>query len=128
MNGGPPGDLYVHLLVKEDDFFIRQGDDIVCEIPISMVQAALGTEMDVPTLNGKHPISIPKGTHSGDLHRIKKGGFPRLRNNSMRGDQIVRIIVKTPTDLNKRQKELLKEFQDIDQEKKTKKGVFHFFS
>ena len=128
MNGGPPGDLYLHLLVKEDEFFIRQGDDIVCEIPISMAQAALGTEMEVPTLNGNHPISIPKGTQSGDLLRIKKGGFPSLRNNHVRGDQIVRIIVKTPTDLNKRQKELLKEFQDIDQEKKTKKGVFHLFS
>jgi len=128
MNGGPPGDLYIHLIVKEDDFFKRQGDDILCEIPISMVQAALGAQIEVPTLNGNHPLKIPKGTQSGDLHKIKKAGFPRLRHDHFRGDQIVRIIVKTPTNLTKKQKELLKEFEEIDQQKDDKKGVFHLFS
>jgi len=127
MNGGPPGDLYVHLIVKEDPFFKRHGDDILCEVPISFVQAALGTEVEVPTLNSTHMLSIPKGTQSGETFTIKKSGFPRLQGHG-HGDQIVRIIVRTPTDLTKRQKELLQEFAEIDEKKGDRKGVFHFFS
>ena len=127
MNGGPPGDLYVLLFVKEDEYFKRHGDDILCDVPISMIQAALGTEIEVPTLNGNHTLSIPKGTQSGDILKIKKAGFPRLRGNGQ-GDQIVRIIVKTPTNLSKRQKELLEEFYGIEKKNKNKKGVFHLFS
>ncbi|MGA1791917.1 MAG: molecular chaperone DnaJ [bacterium] len=125
LNGGPPGDLYVLLIVKEDEYFKRQGDDVICEVPISMIQAALGTEIEVPTLNGNHLLSIPKGTQSGDTFKIRKAGFPRLRGNGQ-GDQIIRIFVKTPTNMNKRQKELLEEFYEID--KKKKKGGFHLFS
>ncbi len=125
--GGPPGDLYIILIIEEDPFFKREGDDIICEIPISVIQAALGAKIDVPTLNGNHSLRIPKGTQSGDLLKIKRAGFPNLRGYGQ-GDQLVKIIVKTPTDLNKRQEELLKEFLEIEENKKKKKGVFNFFS
>jgi molecular chaperone DnaJ len=127
INGGPPGDLYVLIIVKEDDYFKRQGDDIICEVPISMIQAALGAKIEVPTLNGDYHLTIPQGTQSGDIFKIKKAGFPKLRNHGQ-GDQIIRIIVKTPTNLTKRQEELLKEFYEIDKNKTKKKGVFHLFS
>ena len=115
------------IIVKDDDYFKRQGDDIIGEVPISMIQAALGTKIDVPTLNGNYNLTIPHGTQSGDVFKIKKAGFPKLRGHGQ-GDQIVRIIVKTPMNLTKRQEELLKEFYEIDQQKKKKKGVFNLFS
>ena len=104
--GGPPGDLFVFLYVEPHDFFSREGDDIICQIPISFPQAALGTEIEVPTLNGKRNLIIPKGTESGEILRIKGEGFPKLRGYG-RGDQIVQIIVKTPKNLTKRQEEIL---------------------
>jgi molecular chaperone DnaJ len=117
---GPPGDLFVFLYVEPDDFFSREGDDIICQIPISFPQAALGTEIEVPTLNGKKGLKIPKGTESGDILRIKGEGFPRIRGAG-RGDEIVQVIVKTPKDLSKRQEELLKEFEELSK-KKEKRG------
>jgi len=109
--GGPSGDLFVFIYVEPHDFFSREGDDIVCQIPISFPQAALGAEMEIPTLNGKKKISIPKGTESGDVFRIKGEGFPRLRGYG-RGDQLVQVIVKTPKNLTKRQEEILREFEE----------------
>lgn len=117
---GPPGDLFVFLYVEPDDFFSREGDDIICQIPISFPQAALGTEIEVPTLNGKKSLKIPKGTEGGDILRIKGEGFPRIRGAG-RGDEIVQVIVKTPKDLSKRQEELLKEFEELSK-KKEKRG------
>ena len=93
--GGPPGDLYVFIYVEPHDFFSREGDDVVCQIPISFPQAALGSEIDVPTLNGKRKLTIPRGTENGELIRIRGEGFTKLRGHG-RGDQIVQIIVKTP--------------------------------
>jgi molecular chaperone DnaJ len=110
--GGPPGDLFVFLYVEPHDFFSREGDDIICQIPISFPQASLGTEIEVPTLNGKKTLLIPKGTESGDLLKIKGEGFPKLRGYG-RGDQIVQIIVKTPRNLTKRQEEILHEFEEL---------------
>jgi molecular chaperone DnaJ len=107
---GPPGDLFVFLYVEPDDFFSREGDDIICQIPISFPQAALGTEIQVPTLNGKKNLTIPKGTESGDVLKIKGEGFPKLRGSG-RGDEIVQVIVKTPRNLSKKQEELLREFE-----------------
>ncbi len=117
---GPPGDLFVFLYVEPHDFFSREGDDIICQIPISFPQAALGTEIEVPTLNGKKALRIPKGTEGGDILRIKGEGFPRMRGSG-RGDEIVQIIVKTPKDLSKRQEELLREFEELSM-KKEKRG------
>jgi molecular chaperone DnaJ len=109
---GPPGDLFVFLYVEAHDFFSREGDDIICQIPISFPQAALGTEIEVPTLNGKKNLTIPKGTESGDILRIKGEGFPRLRGSG-RGDEIIQVIVKTPRNLSKKQEELLREFEEL---------------
>jgi molecular chaperone DnaJ len=102
--------------VEAHDFFSREGDDIICQIPISFPQAALGTEIEVPTLNGKKNLTIPKGTEGGDILRIKGEGFPRIRGHG-RGDEIVQIIVKTPSNLSKRQEELLREFEELSKRK-----------
>jgi molecular chaperone DnaJ len=114
--GGPPGDLFVFLYVEPHDFFSRDGDDIICQIPISFTQAVLGSEIEIPTLNGKRNLSIPKGTESGEIFRIKGEGFPKLRGYG-RGDQVVQTVVKTPKNLTKRQEELLREFEEISMKK-----------
>ena len=106
--GGPPGDLYVVLHVKEHPFFEREGNDLHCVIPISFSQAALGTEIKVPTLDGDHILKIPDGTQSGTSFRIKNKGIPVL-NGHGKGDLFVEIRVQTPTKLTKRQRELLQE-------------------
>jgi molecular chaperone DnaJ len=110
--GGPPGDLFLFIYVEPDNFFSREGDDIVCQIPISFPQAALGTEIEVPTLNGKKSLSIPKGIESGEILKIKGEGFPKIRGYG-RGDEIVQVIVKTPKNLTKKQEEILKEFEEL---------------
>jgi molecular chaperone DnaJ len=117
--GGPSGDLYVFIYVEPHDFFSRDGDDVVCQIPISFPQAALGSEVDAPTLNGKRRLTIPRGTESGELIRIRGEGFTKLRGHG-RGDQIVQIIVNTPEHLTKRQEELLREFEEIGKKKDPK--------
>ncbi|CCQ94321.1 co-factor of molecular chaperone [[Clostridium] ultunense Esp] len=108
INGGPPGDLYILLRVKSHSFFEREGDDLYCEVPINFAQAALGAEIEVPTMGGKVHLKIPAGTQSGTFFRLKGKGFPRLRGNGQ-GDQHVRVIVVTPKHLTERQKELLRE-------------------
>lgn len=118
--GGPPGDLFVFIYVEPHDFFSRQGDDILCQIPISFAQAALGTEIEVPTLNGERKVNIPKGIESGEILKIRGEGFPKMRGYG-RGDQIVQVIVRTPKNLTKRQEELLREFEEVGR-KKEKEG------
>ncbi|MGI9950819.1 molecular chaperone DnaJ [Moorellaceae bacterium AZ2] len=107
--GGPPGDLYVYINVRPHKIFRREGFDIFCEVPISMVQAALGDEIEVPTLEGKARLSIPEGTQSGTAFRLKGKGIPRL-NGAGRGDQHVVVRVVIPKNLTEQQKELLREF------------------
>ncbi len=114
--GGAQGDLFVFIYVEPHDFFSRDGDDLVCQIPISLPQAALGAEIDVPTLNGERKLAIPKGIESGEILRIKGEGFPKTRGYG-RGDQIVQIIVRTPKNLTRRQEEILKEFEEISRRK-----------
>ena len=111
--GGLPGDLYIFINVKPHNFFSRNNSDIICEIPISFVQAALGDEIKVPTLNGKKALKIPKGTQPGDVFRFQKEGIPSLKNGS-RGDQYIRVSIKTPTNLSKKQESLLKEFAKLE--------------
>jgi molecular chaperone DnaJ len=120
--GGPPGDLYVVIHVEPHEFFQRDGDDIVCQIPISFFQAALGGDIDVPTLNGTRKLGIPRGTQSGQIFRLKGEGILHMRGYG-KGDEIVQIIVKTPTKLTKRQEDLLREFAAIEQDK-GEKGFF----
>lgn len=107
--GGPAGDLYVVVHVKEHALFVRQDNDIVIEVPVSFPQAALGSEIDVPTLDGKMNVKIPAGTQSGKIFRLKGKGFTDLHGYG-RGDQLVKITVETPRRLSAKQRELLEEF------------------
>lgn len=107
--GGAPGDLYVVIQVEPHPIFIRENLDIFCDVPISIAQAALGAEIDVPTLNGKVKMKIPAGTQSGKVFRMKGKGVNDVQGYHQ-GDQHVRVSVETPTHLTARQKELLKEF------------------
>jgi len=115
VNGGPPGDLFIVLHVKPHDFFERDGDNIYCEVPITFVQAALGDEIEVPTLDGKVKLKIPEGTQTDTNFRLKGKGVPRLRYSG-RGDQHVRVVVVTPTKMTEKQKELLREFGKLSGE------------
>lgn len=116
--GGPPGDLYVYLTVEEHRLFQREGQDIICEIPISFAQAALGTEIEVPTLNGNTKLKIPAGTQPGHAFRLRGKGFPNLRGSGS-GDQVCRVMVEVPGKLTSRQKELLQEFERLSGENTT---------
>ncbi|MFZ3342491.1 MAG: molecular chaperone DnaJ [Terriglobales bacterium] len=110
--GGPAGDLYVVLHVKEHSFFERDGNDLQCVMPISFSQAALGTEIMVPTLEGEHKLKVPEGTQSGTSFRIRGKGVPVL-NSHGKGDLFVEVRIQTPAKLNKRQRELLTEFGEL---------------
>jgi molecular chaperone DnaJ len=109
VRGGPPGDLYVVLHVKEHDIFKRDGEDLYCEVPISYSMAALGGELEVPTLNGNALLRIPQGTQSGTVFRLKDKGVKSLDGHGA-GDQHVRVIVEVPTKLNSEQRKKLEEF------------------
>ena len=108
-NAGTSGDLYVVLGVREHPLFLREGTDVVCEVPVSFAQAALGSELEVPTLEGTARLKVPAGTQSGHVFKLKGRGIPDL-NGYGRGDEIVRIVVETPRKLSPRQRELLEEF------------------
>jgi len=113
--GGPPGDLYVVLQVREHPLFVRDGTDVVCDVPVSFAQAALGTEIDVPTLDGPAKVKVPAGTQSGQVFKLKGRGVPELSGYG-RGDELVRVVVETPRKLSARQRELLEEFARISGE------------
>ena len=113
-HGAQSGDLYVFLTVEEHDFFVRSNDDVLCRIPISFTQAALGATIEVSTLEEKEKLKIPKGIQSNSTLRLKGKGIPHLRGYG-RGDQIIEIFVQTPANLNKKQEELLKEFEKASQ-------------
>lgn len=109
LRGGPPGDLYVVLRVRAHDIFQREGDDLLCEVPISFVQAALGAEIEVPTLVGASHIRIPPGTQSGTVFRLKGKGVRNVQGYGF-GDLHVRVVVEVPTRLNSQQRAKLEEF------------------
>jgi molecular chaperone DnaJ len=113
---GTPGDLYVVINVKPHKFFQRDHTDIICAIDISFIQAALGDEITIPTLVGEEKFKIPKGTQYGDVFRLKNEGIASLRSGQ-RGDQIIKVIIKTPTKLSQKQIDLLKEFDKLDSNK-----------
>ncbi|MBF0209370.1 MAG: molecular chaperone DnaJ [Desulfamplus sp.] len=118
ISGGPHGDLYVFIHVKPHKFFKREGNDIICVVDISFIQAALGDEITIQTLNGEKSLQIPKGTQYGDTFRLNGEGIPSLRSG-IRGDQIVQVSIKTPTGLSKKQEKLLQEFDRLDSNKIT---------
>ncbi len=109
VRGGPAGDLYVFLQVKEHEIFQREGDDLLCEVPVSFIQATLGAEIEVPTLSGKATVKIPAGTQPGTLLRLKGRGVKNLQGHGQ-GDLHVRVQVEVPTHLNAEQKHKLSEF------------------
>ena len=110
LHGGPAGDLYVVLHVKDHPFFERQGNDLHCVVPVSFTQAALGAEIKVPTLEGEHNLKVPESTQSGAVLKIRNKGVPVL-NGHGKGDLFVEVRVQTPSKLTKRQRELLEELQ-----------------
>lgn len=123
--GGPNGDLYVYLFVKNHKFFERDGTNVYCEVPINIVQATLGAEIEIPTLDGKVTMKVPEGTQPGKILRIKGKGIPSLRGGG-RGDQMVRIKVVVPTKLTEKQKEQLRKFENISKDNinQEEKGFF----
>jgi len=118
--GGPQGDLYVFIHVEAHEFFQRREDDVICSVPISFIQATLGDKISVPTLNGNKKLRIPKGTQPGDVFYFHGEGITSLRTGK-RGDQIIQVDVKTPTNLNKKQEGLLKEFAALEASKLSSK-------
>jgi molecular chaperone DnaJ len=113
MNGGPPGDLYIIARVHEHDFFVRKGDNLFCEIPISIYEAALGAKIKVPTLTGTTTVNVPAGVSTGEHVTIKGKGIPHLRGWGA-GDQVVQLKVITPDSLTKEQRKLFKQLMDLD--------------
>ncbi len=111
LRGGPAGDLYIFLSIKPHEFFQRDGADIFCRVPIAMTTAALGGQLDVPTLDGGQTrVKVPEGTESGKQFRLKGKGMPVLRSKVM-GDMYIQVEVETPKNLNPRQRELLESFE-----------------
>lgn len=108
--GGPAGDLYIYINVKPHPIFTRDGTTVNCEIPISFVQATLGAKVEAPTIDGKIELTIPEGTQSGTVLKIRGKGIPRFRGEG-RGDELVKVKVLTPKNLSARQRKLLQEFE-----------------
>lgn len=123
--GGPPGDLYVFLHVKPHEFFERDGYDIYCKVPISFSQAALGADIEVPTLNSTHKLRIPAGTQSGTFFQLEGAGIQHLRGY-VRGNQIIAVDLKTPTKLTKQQEELYRELAQLSSENVLEKNKGFF--
>lgn len=121
-HGGPAGDLYVQVNVREHPIFQRDGKHLYCEAPISFVDAALGGELDVPTLDGRVKLKIPAETQTGKLFRLRGKGISPVRGGST-GDLLVRVVVETPVKLNSKQKELLREFQKATEEEGNDKSA-----
>lgn len=109
-HGGPAGDLYVVIRVRPHAFFSRHGDDLLCELPLTFPQVALGAEVEVPVLDGQAKLKVPAGTQPGQVLRLKGKGMPSLRRRE-RGDACYQVIVEVPTRLTPRQRELLQEYQ-----------------
>lgn len=111
VNGGPNGDLYVQIFVQEHELFVREGDDLHVDWPVSYATAALGGEIPVPTMNSEVRIAIPEGTQTGKIFRLREKGVPHLRQSG-NGDLYVHVYVETPVNLSSKQKKLLKEFEE----------------
>jgi molecular chaperone DnaJ len=113
VGGGPSGDLYVIARVAEHDFFVRKGDNLFCEVPITVYEAALGAKIRVPTLDGSTSVTVPMGVSSGETITIKGKGIPHLRGWGT-GDQIVMLKVVTPSGLTQEERKLFKQLQELD--------------
>jgi molecular chaperone DnaJ len=120
-DGAVPGDLYVRIHVEEHEFFKREEDDIICHVPVSFVDAALGVTLEIPTLEGPEKLDIPQGTQPGEVLRLRGRGIPSLRGRG-RGDELVVVDVRIPTHLSKRQEQLLREFARLETERRDEKS------
>ena len=120
-NGGPNGDLLVDIYIKRHAIFTREDMDVLCEVPISFAQAALGAEIEVPTLDGKVKYEIPEGTQTGREFVLKEKGIPEVNNPRYRGNHRFTVVVETPTRLSKEQKELLRQFDGTIEKHETPK-------
>ncbi|UCG47204.1 MAG: molecular chaperone DnaJ [Phycisphaerales bacterium] len=124
-NGGPRGDLYCYVRIKPHEFLQRDGNDLIAVVPISFTQAALGATIDVPSLNGTRGLKIPPGTQFGRVFRIRGQGLPDLRTRRT-GDQLVQVTIETPTRLNSKQEELLREFAKTENKRVSPQAVGFF--
>jgi molecular chaperone DnaJ len=124
MRGGPSGDLYIFIEVQEHDLFERDGPNLFCRVPVSMSTAALGGNIEVPTIDGgRGRVQIPSGSQSGRQMRLRSKGMPPLRGGGT-GDMIIELAVETPVNLTSRQKELLREFEDLSSENNPESSTF----
>jgi len=113
VRGGVPGDLYVVIVVKEHPLFTRQGDDIYCEVPVSFTQAALGAQIEIPTISGRTTLKVPPGTQTGAEFRLRGKGFPNVRGYG-HGDLLARIFVEVPTHLTAKQRDVLEQYAKLE--------------
>ena len=124
-NGGPNGDVLIETYIKRHPIFTREGMDVLCEVPITFTQAALGAEIEVPTLDGKYKFSIPEGTQTGREFIISDKGIPNVNNPRYRGNQRFTVVVETPTKLTREQKELLRKLDEtLDVKASPKRNKF----
>ncbi|NAZ37727.1 molecular chaperone DnaJ [Rubellimicrobium sp. CFH 75288] len=124
LRGGPPGDLYIFIEVREHPIFVRDGADLHCRVPVSMTTAALGGDIEVPTIDGgRARVRIPEGSQSGRQMRLRGKGMPRLRGQDT-GDMFIELAVETPVNLSPRQKELLREFERLSEENNPQSAGF----
>jgi len=112
-DGGPPGDCYCFIKVKEHPLFQRDGQHLICQIPISYAQAALGASIEVPTLDGREDLKIPAGSQSGDVFRLRGHGMPAPRQRG-RGDLIVQVFIEVPKRLTAQHKRILRELNELE--------------
>ena len=127
VNGGPNGDLLVEIYIKDHPIFSREDTDVLCEVPISFTQAALGAEIQVPTLDGKVTYTIPEGTQTGREFVLRDKGIPDVNNPRRRGDHRFTVVVETPTRLTKEQKDLLRQLDDSLDKSATTPKIKKFF-
>ncbi len=123
-NGGPNGDLHIEVSIKKHEIFSRDGDTLLCTVPISFTEAALGAEIEIPSLEGPMKYTIPEGVQSGTVFRIKGKGIPKL-NSKLRGDYLLTVVVETPRNLTAKQKELLQQLAaTMDEKNQTEQKSF----
>ena len=113
--GGPPGDLYVVIHIRPHEIFVRRGPDLLCELPLTFPQAALGAEVEVPVLGGRSTLTVPAGTQPGEQLRLRGKGMPQLRGRG-HGDAVYQVAIEVPTRLTSRQRELLEEFHQLSKD------------
>ena len=124
-NGGANGDVLVEVRIRRHSIFTRDGYTVYCEVPISFTQAALGAEIQVPTLDGKVKFDIPEGTQTGKMFSLSGKGIPFVNNPKRRGDHRFTVVVETPTKLTKEQKELLRKLDEtMDKKSNPKRNKF----